>query len=108
MKQFQIHRTDQARTRLVEVPDEEYVAGMDAGDVLLRVDRFGHPVTGGVYCLDDSRTCVFDPLRPLEPGQTYTVTLRGEGLMTLDGGKLVEDYWWYFTTVLPESYPPAS
>ncbi len=80
---------------------------LDPRDLLL-VDRSGHPVTGGVYCLDDSRTCVFDPLRPLEPGQTYTVTLRGEGLMTPDGGKLAEDYWWYFTTVLPEGSPPAS
>jgi hypothetical protein len=82
-------------------------ASLDPGDVLL-VDGSGQQVTGGVYYLDDSRTCVFDPLRPLEPGQTYTVTLRGEGLLTPDGSRLAEDYWWYFTTVFPEGSAPAS
>lgn len=80
---------------------------LDPRDLLL-VDKTGSPVTGGVYCLEDSKTCVFDPLRPLEAGQTYTVTLRGEGLMTPDGSKLAEDYWWYFTTVFPDGAPPAS
>ncbi len=80
---------------------------LDPHDLLL-VDKSGRQVIGGVYCLDDGRTCVFDPLKPLEAGQTYTVTLRGEGLLALDGSKLSEDYWWYFTTVFPEGPPPAS
>lgn len=80
---------------------------LDPGDLLL-VDKSGCQVVGGVYSLDDGQTCVFDPLRPLEAGQTYTATMRGEGLMTLDGSKLSEDYWWYFTTVFPGGARPAS
>jgi len=70
---------------------------LDPGDILL-VDRSGRTVTGGVYCREDARTCVFDPLRPLDRGETYTVTLREKGLRTADGRELVEGYWWYFTT----------
>ncbi len=91
------------RFRLNSAIDPE---SLDPRDLLL-VDHSGCPVTGGVYCLDDAQTCVFDPLRPLQPGQTYTVTLRGEGLVTPDGGKLTEDYWWYFTTVFPDGVPTS-
>lgn len=41
MTQFQISRTDPARTRIVAVDDEEYTARLGDGDALLRVDRFG-------------------------------------------------------------------
>jgi hypothetical protein len=41
MRQFQISRTDPSRTRLVDVPDEEYAARLGDGDALVRIDRFG-------------------------------------------------------------------
>jgi Protein of unknown function (DUF2855) len=41
MTQFQISRSDPARTRLVDVPDEEYAARPGEGEALVRVDRFG-------------------------------------------------------------------
>jgi len=77
---------------------------LDPGDLVL-VDHAGRQVVSGVYS-PDGRTCILDPLRPLEPGRTFTVTLRGEGLRTPDGGAMAEDYWWYFTTAFSEE--PAS
>ncbi|MDJ0359990.1 DUF2855 family protein [Rhodococcus sp. H29-C3] len=41
MTQFQIDKTDPARTRLIEVTPEDYAASIGGGDVLVRVDRFG-------------------------------------------------------------------
>ncbi len=41
MTQFQISKTDPARTRLVEVTQADYAASMGEGDALVRVDRFG-------------------------------------------------------------------
>lgn len=41
MTQFQINKSDPARTRLIEIAPADYAAHMDEGDVLVRVDRFG-------------------------------------------------------------------
>ena len=41
MTQFQISKTDPARTRLIEMTQADYAASMGEGDVLVRVDRFG-------------------------------------------------------------------
>ncbi len=41
MRQFQVDRSDPARTRVVDVDDAEFAARLGDGDVLVRVDRFG-------------------------------------------------------------------
>lgn len=41
MTQFQISKTDPARTRLIEATQADYAASMGEGDALVRVDRFG-------------------------------------------------------------------
>lgn len=79
---------------------------LDPGDLVL-VDHAGCQVVSGVYSLD-GRTCILDPLQLLEPGRTYTVTLRGAGLRTPDGRALAEDYWWYFTTDFAVGQDPPS
>lgn len=41
MTQFQIRKSDPARTRLIEITSADYAASMGDGDVLVQVDRFG-------------------------------------------------------------------
>lgn len=49
MTQFQISRTDPARTRLAPVEDEEYAARLEDGAALVRVDRFGLSANNVTY-----------------------------------------------------------
>lgn len=41
MTQFQISKTDPARTRLIEATRADYAASMDEAEALVRIDRFG-------------------------------------------------------------------
>jgi Tol biopolymer transport system component len=56
------------------------------------------PVAGRVRW--DGRTVAFLPNEPLEPGQTYTVTIPA-GLQSQQGRPLLEPIQWQFTTAQP-------
>lgn len=55
-------------------------------------------IKGGIYYLEDTRTCVYDPLRPLPPNSTITVTVLGENLKTENESAISDNYRWSFTT----------
>ncbi|MBN2056316.1 Ig-like domain-containing protein [bacterium] len=62
-------------------------------------DGDGRRISGGIYYLEESRTCMYDPLRPLPPGETITVSVYGEEVLTRDGRPLGDNYQWSFTTI---------
>ena len=91
MTQFQINKTDPARTRLIEMTPADYAATMGEGDVLVRVDRFGLSSNNITYVVLGDRMDYwqFFPAAP-EPGDD-AAGADGWGLMPVWGfGDVVE------------------
>jgi len=89
-------------------PDSLVATTEDASTVLLR-DEAGALVTVDVSYNASAFTVTLTPQQPLQPGQTYTVTLRGGGglddphITDATGTPLAADYTWSFTTESPPS-----
>lgn len=69
---------------------------------LLVTGGAGERIAGGIDYLEESRTCVFDPLLDLPASETITVTLAGGYIRTPDGRELAPNYRWSFTTAAAE------
>ncbi len=91
MTQFQISKTDPARTRLIEATHADYAANMAQGEVLVRIDRFGMSSNNITYVVLGDRFGYWQ-FFPAAPGPAEDAEdAGGWGLMPVWGfGNVVE------------------
>ena len=84
MTQFQISKTDPARTRLIEMTQADYAVNMGEGDVLVRVDRFGLSSNNITYVVLGDRLGYWQ-FFPAAPGPEDDEGDHGWGVMPVWG-----------------------
>jgi Big-like domain-containing protein len=84
-------------------------ASVSASTVMLR-DAANNLITASVSYSSSNFTVTLTPQQPLQPGQTYTVTLKGGSALPhitdATGTPLASNYVWSFTTAQPPPTPP--